>query len=465
MLRIAVLIIAFIVFGPARADAIDDIVRAEMARQHIPGLAIAVARNGRVVRETGYGLANVEHGVRVTPRTRFQSASVGKTFTAAMVMKLVEDGRLALDEPVATYLPGTPAGWSGMTLRHLLSHTSGLPAIDEAIDLRRDYSEQQLLESIFRLPLLAPPGTRWSYGNLGYEVLGVLISKVGGRFYGDQLRERLFEPAALSARVISESDIVPHRAAGYERVKGELRNQQWVAPSINTTADGSLYLTAGDLARWAIALQAGRVLKPESVMAMWSPARLASGEALDWGLGWKLDNFGGHRVVQHTGRWQGFTSHFAIYPDDRLAVAVLVNRSGSDALAILDRITGHYLPDLRAPMPPPLTAASYTRAPLHVRGSMNGWDTSAPLVPGAAGVYEVELALAAGPQSLKIAAADWNAMDLGARFDEYTLALGSAKPLVSRGGNLELDLPRAGRYVFTLDARRPTAPTLSVRER
>jgi CubicO group peptidase (beta-lactamase class C family) len=180
------------------ADKIDNIVAAEMKRQHIPGASIAVVRNGKIIKASGYGLANLEHNVRVTPDTVFQSASLGKQFTAALVMRLVEDGKLKLDAPVSTYLPNTPDAWTKISVRHLLTHTSGIPGLDKSIDLHKDYSEDELLQAIARVPLQFAPGDKWSYSNLGYEVLGVLCSKVGGKFYGEQLRERFFQSIGMS---------------------------------------------------------------------------------------------------------------------------------------------------------------------------------------------------------------------------------------------------------------------------
>src|SRR6185436_15001395 len=148
--------------------------------------------------------------------------------------------------------------------RNLLTHTSGIPDYTEgAIDYRRDYTEDEMARLAYPLPLEFVPGTRWSYSNTGYLLLGVVIHRASGTFYGDLLRQRVFRPLGMmTARVISEADIVPHRAAGYELVDGELKNQDWVAPSINTTADGSLYLSLQDYIAWDRGLRAGALLKP-----------------------------------------------------------------------------------------------------------------------------------------------------------------------------------------------------------
>ena len=304
----------------AFADPVDDIVMAEMKRQHSPGIGIAIVKNGLPVKVAGYGLANVELQAKVTPTTFFQTGSVGKQFVAALVLLLVNDGKLKLDDPVSAYLPNAPPAWQSMTIRQLLTHTSGMARVDPAIDLRKDYTEDELLESAYKLAPSNPPGERYDYSNLGYQVLGIVCSKVGGRFYGDQLRERLFVPSGMSSRIISERDIVPGRAAGYDRVDGVLKNQQWVSPSLNTTADGSLYVSAEDMARWSIALDGDTVLTHAMKEAMWTPSTLNSGERWDYGFGWRLFNEEGRRSVRHRGDWQGFTSHIVHFPEDRLTI-------------------------------------------------------------------------------------------------------------------------------------------------
>jgi len=251
--RILVLLTSIICTG-AFADPLDNALLQEMKREHIPGVSIVVLQNGRIVKEKGYGLANVEHGVPATPETKFQSGSIGKMFTAALVMLLVEDGKLKLDDPISRHLANTPKAWEGITIRHLLTHTSGLNDPYEALDFRKDYSDEELIALEAGIPVLFAPGERWSYSNMGYHLLGFICNKAGGAFYGDQLRERIFKALGMGTRIISESDIVPHRAAGYEWVNGALKNQSWISPKLNTTADGSLYLTGRDLALWDLAL-------------------------------------------------------------------------------------------------------------------------------------------------------------------------------------------------------------------
>ncbi|HMC54751.1 MAG TPA: serine hydrolase, partial [Gemmatimonadaceae bacterium] len=208
------------------ADSIDAFVRAEMARQHIPGVAVGIVNKGEVTAK-GYGYANVEHMVPVTEETIFQSGSLGKMFTSTGVMLLVEEGKIALTDPLTKYFPDAPATWRNITVRHLLTHTSGIPDYTtDDFDYRKDFTEDELARMAFAQPLEFPAGSRWNYSNTGYALLGFIIHKASGQFYGDFLQERVFKQLGMTTtRIISEADIVPNRAAGYRLVKSELKNQ------------------------------------------------------------------------------------------------------------------------------------------------------------------------------------------------------------------------------------------------
>ena len=323
-----------------------DYVRGEMQKQHIPGLSVLVAKNGQIVRAEGFGLANVELQVPVRPETVFQSGSVGKQFTATAVMMLVEEGKVVLDDPLTKYFSDAPPAWKEVTLRELLSHTAGFTDYPEKFDFRKDWTEDELLKVVEGIPLAYPPGTKWDYSNLGYLTLGILIHRVTGEFYGDFLQQRIFQPLEMkTTRIISEADIVPNRASGYRLVKGELKNQEWVAPMVNTTADGSLYFSILDLAKWDAALYGEKLLKRSSFDLMWTPAKLKDGRPNKEGYGfaWSIENRHGHRVIGHTGAWQGFRTAISRYVDDRLTVVVLANLAEAKPGAIAQHVAEMYL--------------------------------------------------------------------------------------------------------------------------
>jgi CubicO group peptidase (beta-lactamase class C family) len=326
--------------------AVSRYVQAEMQKQHIPGLALLVARGGASVRAEGFGLANVELQVPVKPETVFQSGSVGKQFTATAVMMLVEQGKVGLDDSLTKYFPDAPASWNEVTIRRLLSHTAGFTDYPEKFDFRKDWTEDELLKMVEGIPLASPPGTKWDYSNLGYLTLGLLIHRVTGEFYGDFLQERIFKPLDMkTTRIISEADIIPNRAAGYRLEKGVLKNQEWVAPMVNTTADGSLYFSVLDLAKWDAALYTEKLLKRSSLDLMWTPAKLNNGQPNKEGyaFGWVVSSRHGHRVVDHDGAWQGFKSAIARYVDDRLTVVVFANLAEAKPGEIAEHVADMYL--------------------------------------------------------------------------------------------------------------------------
>ncbi len=314
---------------------VDAYVNGEMRAEKIPGLALAIVGDGKIVKAKGYGLANIELDVAVKPETIFQTGSVGKQFTATAVMMLVEEGKIHLDDPLGKYLPDSPASWNNITVRNLLTHTSGVPDYESDsltkkgaafINLRNDYTEDELFTKFSGLPLDFPPGSKWSYSNSGYVLLGILIHKVAGQFYGDVLQERIFRPLGMtSTRIISEADIIPNRAAGYRLVNGEIKNQEWVSPMLNTTADGALYTNVLDMAKWDAALYTEKLLKKGSLDQMWSAVRLNDGKTAPYGFGWDVTEVNGYRLIEHGGAWQGFTTQISRYVDDRFTVIVLTN--------------------------------------------------------------------------------------------------------------------------------------------
>ena len=339
---------------PAARTAVDAYVASEMRTQKIPGLSLAVLRAGRPIYLKSYGVATLEHPVPVKPDTLFQLGSVGKQFTATLVMLLAREHRLSLDDPLSRYLPEIPPSWSRVTLRSMLSHQSGIPQLTppdrDLLDLHHDYTDEEYVHLASSLPLDFPPGTDASYSDTAYVLLGIVIKRVTGVFYGDLLAERVFGPLKMTrTRIISDSDIIPDRAAGYEKTAtGGLKNQDWVAPALNRTADGSLYSTVLDLARWDEALGTGLVLSADETARMWTIDPLSDGRApfLNYGYGWEINTLRGHRVIEYDGNWQGFQAAMARYDDRHLTVIVLTNLSLCRAQRIAHTLAGFFDPQV-----------------------------------------------------------------------------------------------------------------------
>lgn len=342
----ALLILSLAPAAGGQSDPADAIIRAAMAAQRIPGMAVAIVRGGEIVKAQGYGLANVEHNVAVTPETIFQSGSIGKQFTAAAVMLQVEDGKVSLTDSIDRFFPNAPEAWRGITVRHLLTHTSGIPDYnDGVIDFQDDYSEDDLVRFATAQPLDFAPGSEWKYSNTGYQLLGFIIRRVSGSFYGDVLKDRVFKPLGMgTARVISEADIVPNRAAGYRLERDELRNQRWVSPTLNTTADGSLYLSLRDLVAWDRGIRTRAVLRPESWQQIFTPVTLKGGRRHPYGFGFQVDRIKGREVQRHGGAWQGFQTYVARYGGDDVTVIALANLGQAVPKLIVDRLAAHLMP-------------------------------------------------------------------------------------------------------------------------
>ena len=317
--------------GPTANDPvvkmkIDRFVSGEMSRQKIPGMAVAVVKNGEAVVAKGYGFANLEHQVPVTTHSIFQSGSVGKQFTAAAIVHLEEHGKLRLDDNIARYLPPTKARWGSITVRQLLTHTSGIPEYEDEVDSRRNYSERQLAELVGLLRRRSMPGHKFEYSNSGYLLLGIIIRMITGKFHADYIRENIFEPLGMkTARIVTDADIVPNRVAGYRMSKDRILNQDWVSPTFNQTADGCFRLSLNDLLAWERGVRARALLKPESWSQIFTPVVLKSGKTHPYGFAWEIRQKSGQTVHSHDGSFQGFEAILTRYIEEELTIIALAN--------------------------------------------------------------------------------------------------------------------------------------------
>ncbi|HLW43995.1 MAG TPA: serine hydrolase [Candidatus Acidoferrales bacterium] len=349
---------------PDQISSIDKYVAAEMARERIPGAEVGIYSRGQILLAKGYGLADVELDVPVKPETLFQSGSVGKQFVSAAVMMLVEEGKVSLDDSLTKYFPDAPASWKPVLIKNMLSHTSGLAEYETdertaptgPLYIRLDFTEDELLKKTEALPMDFAPGEKWAYRNTNYMLLGIMIHKVTGMFYADYLAEKIFKPLGMtSTRLINDADIIPNRSSGYEIHGDKLQNQTWVSPTFNSTADGTLYFNVLDLAKWDGALYGTSLLKQSSLDRIWTVYPLNDGKPnpARYGFGWVISSINGHKVIEHSGAWQGFACDISRYVDDNLTVVVLTNLDAEHSRPgdIVHRIAGMLNPAL-APPPP-----------------------------------------------------------------------------------------------------------------
>ena len=331
------------------ADSIDTFLKAELSRQRIPGMSVAVLRGDSVILARGYGFAKVEDRVQATDSTLFMVGSLTKPFTAAAIVLLSQQRQLGLDDPITRYLPEGKAVWPKVTIRHLLTHTSGIPQ-DTTLDWSRDYSESEMARSAAQ-PLQFEPGAQQSYSSTGYALLGVIIHRVTGAPWGDFVRDHMFRPLEMrTARVNTDAERLPSRAAGYQLVNDTLRaNHDRPSRWINSAADCCLSFSAPDLAQWARGLNHEKVLGRAGLELSWTPVRLNNGATYPSGLGWNLFEQRGYRRIGHSGAWLGSHATFQRYPDFDLTIIVLLNLAQANSEGIAVGVAGIVEPALTPP--------------------------------------------------------------------------------------------------------------------
>lgn len=348
MVFIIVLLLGALAQG--QANELDDYIRAQMAHRHIPGLSLAVVKDGKVLVTKGYGTANLELHVPVTPETVFEIGSLTKPFTAIALMMLVEQGKIRLEDRLTQYIEGLPSGWSTMTLRHLLTHTAGLKGHAELpdFDLHKDYSEAEFVRFFASKPLAFQPGEQWAYSSTGFNLAAMVIAKVSGLSYEEYVALHILRPLGMTqTRFKDAEEIVSQRADGYrfDPQKQWRKTDPFRAKVL--AASGGLLSTAVDLAKWEAALDTAKLLKRSSLDSMWTPATLSNGQATHYGLGWFLGAYRGHPIVWHSGLMPGFSCILSRFVDEHLTVIVLCNLRGiTDTDALARGIARIYIPSL-----------------------------------------------------------------------------------------------------------------------
>lgn len=312
----------------AAADPVDDYVRSQLQQRRLPGVSLAVVKDGRIVKAAGYGLASLELDAPASEKTVYEIGSISKQIAACAVLLLVEDGKLRLDDPISKYVDGTPPTWAPITVRHILSHTAGLADFDTGdigFSYRREYTTKQFVDLLASRPLEFQPGTQWKYTN-AFPLIGAVVERTSGMSYMDFVRGRIFTPLKLqSARFKMASDVVPGRADGYLFANETYKHGETLRPSV-IAPNGGVMMNVVDFAAWDVAMTAGRLLSAASLEEMATPTRLTSGTTVSHGLGWFMDTFNGHRFGAHWGTTvAGYSAVIRRYTDDHLTVIMLAN--------------------------------------------------------------------------------------------------------------------------------------------
>jgi CubicO group peptidase (beta-lactamase class C family) len=393
----------------ALARTIDSLATSTLVEGPVAGISIAVARGRDTVVMKGYGFADVENDVPATAATVYRIGSITKQFTASDVMRLIEQGRLSLDDSIGKHMPTLPVAWRGVKIRQLLNHTSGIPSYTSAgpkwaTRMRLELPHDTLIGIIANDPMDFPVGSQWRYNNTGYYLLGMLIERITGQPYGAGLRARTFVPLGLSGTMYCDTGpIIKHRAQGY--VVGPDRKLM-NAPPLDMGqpfAAGSLCSTVGDLVAWERALASGRVVKPASYTAMITPEGAAVRSRYGYGLG--RDTVFGHQRVQHGGGINGFNSMLQHFPDDSLIIVVLGNTNGG----LIDRLADN------------IARAAFGQSLIPSPTALRDLPTTAEQRARVVGTYRLNLPNGR-PLDLRVFERDGKLMSQAAGQDEFALA-------------------------------------------
>jgi len=346
----------------ANPDEIDTLIHTKMKEFNIPGLSLAVIKGSQIIKQQSYGLASLEFDVPVTEKTVFQIASTTKGFTGVGIMMLVEEGKLELDDKIADILPGIPQQWNDVTVRHIMTHTSGLPRILDIPGQVTGKEEipgesfQDAIEWISQKSNEFKPGEKWVYNQTGYMLASMIIQEKSGISWEEFAQERFFDPLGMSSTTFGDlSELIQRRSSIYEKhpkggnrpfLKLVIDHRLLTAAGINTTPD--------DMAKWLIALQEGKLLTQSSLDVLWTPVKLNNGKSfempvkslqLKYGIGWFILDFpNGHHAVGGEG---GSYNAFLYFPEQDLTVIAMTNKVGSNDLFIVIEVANKFIEGLQ----------------------------------------------------------------------------------------------------------------------
>ena len=335
------------VLSPDQMQAIDKIAQTELNSQAVAGLTLAVVRNGRLVYSRGYGYSSIELQQTMNDSSLFEIGSITKQFTAAAVLALIEDGKLALDEPLSRFVPDYTNA-KDVTLRQLLTMTSGIPDYTDVPGF--DKSTQSpttpsaIVATVKSQPLDFAPGTQWEYSNTNYVLLGIVIEKVTGVSYAQFLEDRILRPSVMIATAYGNAAASsPQLATGYafdgQRIKPDVPwNLDW------GYSTGGLVSNVLDLAVWDTGLLSAKAITLGSLREMWMPVTLRDGSKVPYGFGWSIGTLDGHRIIEDNGGLPGYNGTNATFPNDNFDVVVLANAQSFDGGPIVRKIFEYFFP-------------------------------------------------------------------------------------------------------------------------
>lgn len=328
----------------AQIDSTDIIVKQMMDKQKIVGLSLAVIKNGQAVTNKGYGLANVELNIPVSSESVIRLGSVSKQFFTTAIIKLVEDGKLSIEDSVHKFFPDAPETWRPIQIKHLMSHTSGLQREAPAYDNFKIQPDINVIKSAYSLPLVFKTGEKYQYCNLAYFMLAEIIKQVSGMPWQDYIHEKLFIPAGMTHSYLTDFyKIIPNRADGYMHKRDTLIN---ATAMLGIRPSGGFLSTSSDMIKWEKVLsEKNIILKKDNWEKLWQPFIKTSDRANSkehYGFGWLIDEYKGHKMIVHGGSNIGFRSVFARFVNDGLSIIILTNTDEANPRAIANALADYY---------------------------------------------------------------------------------------------------------------------------
>jgi CubicO group peptidase (beta-lactamase class C family) len=338
------------VLGKACTDPVDMLFDLTYGGKH-PGASVAVIKDGAIVFERSYGMANIEGGEKATALTNYRLASMTKQFTAMSILILEDKGQLKLDDRVAKYLPELASAAPTVTVRHLLTHTSGLPEYEPlmAKDDTNQILDAGVLALVAKQKLELKPGSRFKYGNTGYVLLAMVVERVSKLAFSEFLNRHIFKPLGMTNSIAyAEKTPIKNRAFGYHG-----KDDQFARADQNritaVLGDGGIYSSVTDLARWIDSLDKSTLIKQKRLTDATSKQVQTSEPGIGYGYGWRISVEKGEKVVFHTGTTSGFKNALMWVPSRKLGVIVLTNRKDSDSLRLAWRVLEHFWEHSAAP--------------------------------------------------------------------------------------------------------------------
>ena len=342
---ISIALLSFV--SQAQADKVDEFIKKQMVRDHLPGISIAIIENGKIIKEKGYGIESLETKKPADAHTLYEIASLGKPIVAVATLKLIESGRIGLEDPISRYVADTPKSWKTITFRSLLSHTSGIKDYVTEIAQSAETADLAVDEIYHRMasqPLNFTPGAKYSYSHSNYLILGMILSNRSNRPFIEYLQESIFKPLDMSETDLKEAlRDSKNFAVGYRFQEGKLVEAEKTPGKF---ADQCLASSVDDLAKFAVALDKGTLLTSEARNLMWSPTVLTDGKKSIYGLGWNTESLNGHRVIGHAGSVGGYSANMTRFPGDKITVIVLTNQRGVNSFQIVKGIALLFRPEL-----------------------------------------------------------------------------------------------------------------------